>query len=264
MRQRYLKQAIGLSIVLHIGIFLWLSGFIPHKNLPDLATVLEIKLQDDKPLEKNELTISSSTDSSAPPKERAYLDAPPAPTAEEWALASKYTLKNSKRYRHSWGQQVRSMMGRSVEGPDQGMVRFHIEISPNGQISKVETIWSTSEVAEKLARQAIAQMPALPPTPNGQPLIFQQTISFQPFDTGWPPIYKYDCLPDLPSFKNPFAWDGQSAQSIQRVDAHTQKIETASNVDCPTDMMQDTIEAEAADAKRQFELWGSSRLKQTK
>lgn len=264
MRQRYLKQAIGLSIVLHIVIFLWLSDFIPHKTIQDLSTILEIKLQDDKPLEKNELIINSSPDLSAPPKERAYLDAPPAPTAEEWALASKYTLKNSKRYRHSWGQQVRSMMGRSVEGPDQGMVRFHIEIFPNGKINKVETIWSTSEVAEKLARQAIAQMPALPPTPNGQPLIFQQTISFQPFDTGWPPIYKYDCLPDPPSFKNPFAWDGKSTQNVQRDSLTTAKTNTSTSINCPTDMMQDTIEAEAADAKRQLELWGSSKLNQPK
>jgi hypothetical protein len=38
-----------------------------------------------------------------PDRPRASMDAPPAPTAEEWALASTYTLKNSKRYRHTWG-----------------------------------------------------------------------------------------------------------------------------------------------------------------
>ncbi len=263
MRQRYLKQAIGLSIVLHIGIFLWLGGLIPHRSIQELSTILEIKLQEETPPDvPKDLVINTSQATDQPPKDRAYMDAPSAPTAEEWALASKYTLKNSKRYRHSWGQQVRSMMGRSVEGPDQGMVRFHIEISPNGQVSKVETIWSTSPVAEKLARQAIAKMPALPPTPNGKPLIFQQTISFQPFDTGWPPIYKYDCLPDPPSFKNPFAWDGRSAQNIER--QKTIKPDTSATIDCPTDLMQDTIEAEAADAKRQFEQWGSSSLNKAK
>ena len=49
----------------------------------------------------------------ANPTERtpAFREAPPAPTSEEWALAATYSLKNSKRYRHTWGQQVRSMMG---------------------------------------------------------------------------------------------------------------------------------------------------------
>jgi hypothetical protein len=47
---------------------------------------------------------------------------PPAPTAEQWQQASTYTLKNSKRYRHTWGQQVRSQMGTAVAGPDQGRV----------------------------------------------------------------------------------------------------------------------------------------------
>lgn len=263
MQIPYLKKSIGLSIALHIALLIWLGHLILPKNIKTPESVLEIKLQEETPPHApKDLIINPSQATDQPPKDRAYMDAPSAPTAEEWALASKYTLKNSKRYRHSWGQQVRSMMGRSVEGPDQGMVRFHIEISPNGQVSKVETLWSTSLVAEQLARQAIARMPALPPTPNGKPLIFQQTISFQPFDTGWPPIYKYDCLPDPPSFKNPFAWDGRSAQNIER--QKTIKPNTSATIDCPTDLMQDTIEAEAADAKRQFEQWGSSQLNKAK
>jgi type IV secretory pathway VirB10-like protein len=56
----------------------------------------------------------------------ASMDAPAAPTAEEWAFAAKYTLKNSKGYRHSWAKQVRSLMGTAIEGPDQGMVRFRV------------------------------------------------------------------------------------------------------------------------------------------
>jgi hypothetical protein len=138
------------------------------------------------------------------------------------------------------------------------MVRFHIEIAANGQLSKLETLWSTSPVAEKLARQAIENMPPLPPIPTGKPLIFQKTISFQPVDDGWPPIYKYDCLPDPPTFKNPFAWDGKSAPvAIQQKVADGSKQEMLT--DCPA-IEDDTIEAEAADMKRQFEIWGSSRL----
>ena len=49
-------------------------------------------------------------------------------------------------------------------------------------------------------------------TPTGQPLVFEKTISFMPYQTGWPPSYKYDCLPDPPQFKNPFAWNGTSGQ----------------------------------------------------
>jgi TonB family protein len=138
---------------------------------------------------------------STPDRQPAFMAAPPAPTAQEWALASAYKLKNSKRYRYTWGQQVRSMMGTAYEGVDQGLVRFRIEIAPDGRLTRLETLWSTSETAERLARQAVQTMPPLPPTPTGQPLIFEQTISFQPFDAGGPPIYKNDCLPDPPAFR---------------------------------------------------------------
>jgi hypothetical protein len=142
------------------------------------------------------------------PREPASMAAPPAPTAAEWAFASTYKLKNSKGYRYTWGQQVRSMMGTAVEGPDQGMVRFRVEIAPDGSLTRLETLWSTSPVAERLARQAIGNMPRWPSTPTGKPLIFEKTISFSPFASDGPPLYKDDCLPDPPVFSNPFAWDG--------------------------------------------------------
>jgi hypothetical protein len=73
-------------------------------------------------------------DSASPPptpeKQLATMPAPPAPTTEEWQLASTYTLKNSKRYRYNWGQLVRSKMGTAIEGVEQGLVRFRIEIAP--------------------------------------------------------------------------------------------------------------------------------------
>ncbi len=247
---------------------LWtVSDLFPNKpvkkNLPEL---IEVKLASEKEKPKKqtdkEITIQTLAAAQADKKELAYMDAPPAPSAQEWAMAGKYTLKNSKRYRHTWGQQVRSQMGRAVEGPDQGMVRFHIEIAANGKLSKLETLWSTSDVAEKLARKAIENMPPLPPIPTGKPLIFQKTISFQPVDNGWPPIYKYDCLPDPPAFKNPFAWDGQSSQTIKQENLKVVKSEPMT--DCPTDLMEDSIEAEAADMQRQFEEWSSSKLKTQK
>jgi len=94
------------------------------------------------------------------------LAAPAAPTAEEWQLASTDTLKNSKRYRHNWGQQVRSQMGTAVAGPDQGQVRFRITINPNGSLAQVEELWSTSAKASEIARKAIQNMPTLPPAPE--------------------------------------------------------------------------------------------------
>ena len=161
------------------------------------------------------------------------MAAPPAPTTHEWAQAGPYTLKNSKRYRYNWGQQVRSMMGTAIEGPDQGVVRFRVEIDPDGKLARLETLWTTSALAEQLARKAIENMPALPPTPTGRPLIFETTISFQPFDAGGPPIYKYDCLPDPPAYGNPFVWDGKSPRCVPRSRRWKNRIrrpwQTASN-----------------------------------
>jgi TonB family protein len=154
-------------------------------------------------------TRSVGLPSSSHEKTPASMPALPS-TARGHCLT--YTLKNSKRYRYNWGQMVRSMMGTAVEGVRQGLVRFRIEIAPNGELTRVEVLWSTSEIAEKLALQAIRSLPPLPPTPTGKPLVFEKTIAFMPFETGWPPIYKYDCLPDPPSFQNSFAWNGSSPQ----------------------------------------------------
>lgn len=262
------QMGLLLSLAFHlilIVVGLNYQEINPIKSKP-LDEVIQVKLEPEQKKENkkeekkpDDQTLVLNTQREVPQEKKlAYMDAPPAPSTEEWQKASTYTLKNSKRYRHNWGQQVRSMMGRSVEGPDQGMVRFHIEIAANGQLAKLETLWSTSDVAEKLARQAIENMPPLPPIPTGKPLIFQKTISFQPVDDGWPPIYKYDCLPDPPTFKNPFAWDGKSAPvAIQQKVADGSKQEMLT--DCPA-IEDDTIEAEAADMKRQFEIWGSSRL----
>jgi hypothetical protein len=147
----------------------------------------------------------------------------PRPTAEEWAFASTYKLKNSKGYRYTWGQQVRSMMGTAVEGPDQGMVRFRVEIAPDGS-------WpgSTRCGPHRLlpsgwpARPSAACRNGLPRRP-ARPLIFEKTISFSPFASDGPPLYKDDCLPDPPAFSNPFAWDGKSARGAgpSRADRET-------------------------------------------
>lgn len=191
-------------------------------------------------------------------KTPASLEAPPPPSAEEWQLASTYKLKNSKRYRNNWGQLVRSMMGTAVEGPGQGMVRFRIEIAPDGTLANVKELWSTSENASKLAWQAIKSLPPLPPTPTGQPLIFERTISFLPYETGWPPSYTLDCLPDPPAFKNPFAWDGKSPQEQVKHQAPKRAPVEASQEKCVTDSTADTIEQEEGEMKRQMEIyrWG--------
>jgi hypothetical protein len=195
------------------------------------------------------------------PRQAASMAAPPAPTAAEWAFAAKYTLKNSKGYRYTWGQQVRSMMGTAVEGPDQGLVRFRVEIAPDGTLAKLDTLWSTSAVAERLARRAIASMPQWPPTPSGRPLIFEKTISFSPFASDGPPLYKDDCLPDPPVFSNPFAWDGKSARVPVQAKP-PDKPEPQALEDCLKQLPQDSIEAESARDQRLMDQWGwgSSRL----
>jgi TonB family protein len=213
--------------------------------------------------EKERASIADSIPPAPTPERKlASMPAPPAPTPEEWKLASTYKLKNSKRYRYNWGQQVRSMMGTAVEGPQQGQVRFRIEIAPDGNLAKVEKLWSTSELAEKLAWQAIRSMPPLPPTPTGKPLVFEQTISFEAFESGWPPIYQYDCLPDPPSFRNPFMWDGSSAQrTSQEYPENALPLGSApSQAECPPDTTLDSIEAVDKDMKREFDKWAGGRL----
>lgn len=189
------------------------------------------------------------------PKTPTSLAAPPAPSAEDWQLASTYTLKNSKRYRNAWGQQVRSMMGTAVEGPDQGQVRFRISIHPDGSLAQAEELWSTSAKASELARKAIQAMPRLPPTPTGKPLVFEKTISFLPYETGWPPSYRYDCLPDPPVFKNPFAWNGSGPQPA--TPPTPQREERAE--DCHPSDVEATFEEEDSELKRQMERnrWGT-------
>jgi hypothetical protein len=208
-----------------------------------------VKVQEREPTPRDE-PQSETAPESPPVKTPASLDAPPAPTAEEWQLASTYTLRNGKRYRHAWGQQVRSMMGTAVEGPDQGQVRFRIEIAPDGKIAKVEELWSTSEKASKLAWQAIRSLPPLPPTPTGKPLVFEQTISFMPYETGWPPSYKLDCLPEIEPFKNPYAWDGKSPQNVVER-AHRPPPPEG----CIPDSTAETIEEEEQSFKRQMDQW---------
>ena len=194
----------------------------------------------------------------SPDRPLASMAAPPPPTAEEWAFAANYTNKNSKGYRYSWGQQVRSMMGTAVEGPDQGVVRFRIEIAPDGSLTQLQTLWTTSAKAEQLARQAIENMPPLPPTPTGKPLIFDKTISFSPFATDGPPIYRDDCKPEPPVFRNPFAWDGKSPQVVT-APTPTAPLDPQALADCLRQLPQDSVEAETARDQRLMDQWGSSK-----
>jgi hypothetical protein len=275
--------AILLSLALH-GLMLALAGNYPARLLrkadvqPPVAPITFLETSPAPPAQAaptpprarlpaatppaTDIRTPAQASATAPstPHQPAFMEAPPAPTAQEWALAASYTLKNSKRYRYTWGQQVRSMMGTSIEGPDQGVVRFRVEIAPDGTLARLDTLWSTSATAEKLARKAIEAMPRLPPTPTGQPLIFEKTISFQPFDADGPPIYKNDCLPDPPAFRNPFAWDGQSPQQVRAAPPVAEKLDPQALEECLRQLPQDSIEAESAHNRRQLEQWRSERL----
>ena len=253
--------AIWLSIAFHLSlILLWATyeGFAFVKPKDKNLDIIEVRLED--PIAKNNSDLNASLNSD---KQPASMGAPAAPTAEEWAFASKYTLKNSKGYRHSFGQQVRSMMGTAVEGPDQGHVRFRIEIAPNGSVAKVETLWKTSDKAEQLARKAMKSMPALPPTPTGKPLIFERTISFTPFATNDSPVYRDDCLPDTPAFSNPFAWDGKSPQEINKNNP-AEKHSPEALAECLKQLPQDSIDGIVAEGQRQSNIWSSGKLNQKK
>ncbi len=269
-RKDYLIAAV-LAVFMH-GVFVWLFSSHPKLHEPQ-ERIFAVELVQPPPAPEPvqpapvqnsevpniaESEMAVATEVITPPREPASMTAPMAPTAEEWALASTYTLKNSKRYRYNWGQQVRSMMGTAVEGADQGVVRFRVEITPDGKLAKLETLWTTSEVAEKLARKAIESMPPLPPTPTGQPLVFERTISFQPFAADGPPVYRDDCLPDPPVFRNRFAWDGKSAK-VQTDPPIIEKPDPKALAECMKQLPTDTIEAESAQNKREFDQWRSSK-----
>ncbi len=206
-------------------------------------------------------TIQAPPEQAVAQRQPASQAAPPAPSAQEWDFAAKYTLKNSKGYRHTWGQQVRSQMGTAVEGPDQGLVRFRLEIAPDGTLTKLETIWTTSKVAEQLARKAIENMPPSPPTPTGRPLIFEKTISFSPFASDGTPTYKDDCLPDPPAFRNPFAWDGTSPQ-VRVESKPAEKLDPQALEECLKQLPQETIEGESAQDQRLLDQWGAKKTGQ--
>ncbi len=255
-------MALALSLGLHVSL---LKPWPPHAP-PAPPQRLQVRIVDAPVQEKKRIAPPSRKKwvrdpASIPlPAEKTLrsMAAPPPPSAEEWKLASTYTPKNSKRYRHAWGQQLRSMMGTAVEGPDQGVVRFRIEIAPDGKVAKIEELWSTSEKVSKLAWQAIRTLPPLPPTPTGKPLVFEQTISFQPFETGWPPSYKLDCLPDPPAFRNPFVWD--SPAPLDPVGGYPQGVTPPQKRDpppegCPPDSTADSIEEEEKEMKRQMDQW---------
>jgi TonB family protein len=260
----FLTVAIALHVVVIIGASQHLFGVRQAAKVQELeAEVFFIKAKLPPSvapqIEQTMSTMDADTTHAKTEKTPATLSAPSAPTAEEWAFAAQYTNKNSKGYRHSWGQQVRSMMGTAVEGPDQGEVRFRIEIAPNGTLAQLDTLWSTSALAEKLARQAIQNMPPLPPTPTGKPLIFEKTISFSPFASDGAPSYKDDCLPDTPSFKNPFAWDGKSEQTKTHSEPPQPKLDAKAMEECLRQLPKDSIEAEMTRDQRVMDQWGSSK-----
>jgi hypothetical protein len=277
--------AFVLSLALHAAVLAWATGWVfktsdappPPKalskvvylNLPKPADLPQREPIQSKPISApiqqpapvlRQVTTPPAAPATPPNTPRATMAAPPPPTPEEWAFAAGYTNKNSKGYRYSWGQQVRSMMGTAVEGPDQGFVRFRIEIAPNGTLVQLQTLWTTSPVAEQLARQAIQNMPPLPPTPTGKPLVFEKTISFSPFASDGPPLYKDDCLPDPPVFRNPFAWDGKSPQ-VAQAPVQAAPPDPQALTDCLRQLPKDSIEAESAHDRRLMEQWGSGQLK---
>jgi len=260
----FLTIVIALHVVVAIGASQHLLIFKQTAKTPDQEVeVFFIKAELSKMLAtapdwsmSHQEAAPAKTQTEKPP---ATMAAPSAPSSDEWAFAAKYTNKNSKGYRHSWGQQVRSMMGTAVEGPDQGEVRFRIEIAPNGTLARLDTLWSTSAHAEKLARKAIQNMPASPPTPTGKPLIFEKTISFSPFASDGPPTYKDDCLPDTPAFKNPFAWDGKSEQVKAQPAPTEPKLDAQAMEECLRQLPKDTLEAEMARDQRIMDQWGSSK-----
>ena len=255
--------ALSVALALHVVLGLWLTQ--PRWLSPLTPVVQEsvqvtlLPLRPSSPAQAPVLAPSPADAGPAQAKSApAVGEAPPPPSAEEWAFAANYTLKNSKGYRHNWGRQVRSMMGTAVEGPDQGMVRFRIEIAPNGSLARLDTLWSTSPVAEQKAREAIAHLPPLPPTPTGKPLVFEKTIVFSPFASDDTPLYRHDCDPDVPAFRNPFAWDGQSDKSGDDHLPPPQPMSPEEREACLKQLPPETVQSESARDQRVMQRWGTT------
>ena len=254
--------AATASLLLHAALaWAWLG--MPF-NPPEHTATDMVWLEPPPPttLKARPLKSEAMAQEQAPLPRRsdAHTDAPLPPSDEEWALAASYGLKNAKRYRHTWGQQVRSMMGTAYDDADQGQVMFEIEIAPSGQLVSLKTVWSTSKKAEALARAAIARMPPLPPTPNGQPLIFEKMISFQAVESGWPPMYKDDCQPDPPKHRNAFAWNGQGEPTRAASETPPQPMDPEALAACMAQLPQDSMEAQIANDERQLKQWSSRKL----
>jgi len=271
-RNRLLYYAVLLSVALHATAFVLTGDQFRHSAVPEAPEpeefiTTEVAPPPDKTSRAEEepptptapdetiklVTVNPVTAPAAKP-EPAIQKAPPPPTAEEWAFASTYKLKNSKGYRYTWGQQVRSMMGTAIEGPDQGMVRFQVEIAPDGRIVRVETLWTTSDVAEQRARQAIQNMPKLPPTPTGKPLIFEKTISFSPYFENAKPTYRDDCQPEPPAFESPYTWDGKSPQ-VWVPPKPVEKPDPQAIEECKKQLPLESIEAEMARTEELMGRW---------
>lgn len=284
MAKWHRRWALLLSIALHTAAGALLAGWAPALTpppppVPDQITYLaeiappEPPPQAPQPAANPEPPPPAPADTPPAPEPpspapaepspqapvKATKDAPRAPSAEDWAMASTYKLKNGKRYRYNWGLQLRSLMGTAVEGENNGVVRFKVTVAPDGSLAQLETLWATSPNTERLMREALARMPPLPPTPNGQPLVFERTIAFDPWTDEMPPLYKDDCLPDPPQLGNPYVWDGKSPQgpALQPV---AEKIDPEAYAECLKQLPQDTIEAEAASDQRQLEQWASPKL----
>ncbi|MBK6388270.1 MAG: energy transducer TonB [Rhodoferax sp.] len=205
------------------------------------------------------LQAPRETVAAPPPGERPLtsMNAPPAPTAQEWAAAGQYTLKNSKRYRYTWGQQVRSMMGTAIEGPDQGAVRFRIEIAPTGKLARLDTLWTTSATVEKRARKPLKDAAAAS-HPHRQAPVFENNSVFNAFDADAPHL-QIRLSARSASLRQPVCVERQIAPGACRA-AVAGKADPQAVADCLKQLPQDTIEAESAHNQRQLEQWGSSKL----
>jgi hypothetical protein len=91
--------------------------------------------------------------------------------------------------------------------------------------------------------------------------VFQRTISFQPYDTDGPPLYKNDCQPDAPAFSNPFAWNGSSSATARGQRPPAAPMSAEELADCLKQLPPDTLEAESAQMRRQLEQGWSSTLR---
>jgi len=107
MLQKHKLFAIALTAILHAALYLLAFEHFASlldrssKRISEPIVLIALDLEREPPVQPIKAEpILTETRQAIPDDQRAFMAAPPAPTAQDWVFASNYTNKNSKGYRY--------------------------------------------------------------------------------------------------------------------------------------------------------------------